>query len=129
MGMTKDTPPRVKPETSLATYSQATDLVQRMRIQLAMTGRDRARIASFLPTLFIIMPNGGPPNTAPSANRDPTHEASWSVILKGLSARCSMGVAGDVHVRRVPAEITITLAATQNRASRLSQLGRTSCEI
>jgi hypothetical protein len=76
MGMTKDTPPRVRPETSLATYSQTTDLVQRMRIQLAVTGRDSARMASFRPTLFIIMPNGGPPNVAPSANRDPTHEAS-----------------------------------------------------
>lgn len=121
MGMTKDTPPRVRPEASLATYSQTTDLVQRMRIQLTVTGSESARMANLRPTMFTNIPNGGPPNAAPSANKDPTHEASWSVILKGLSWCCSIGVAGDVHDRRVPAETTIILAATHNRTGWMSE--------
>jgi hypothetical protein len=92
-----------------------TDLVLMIRIQLNVTGRESARMASLRPTLFIIMPKGGPPNAAPSDNKDPTHETSCSVITKGLSLRCSIGAAGEVQVRRVPAENTIKLAATEIR--------------
>jgi hypothetical protein len=111
--MTNDTPPKVRPDTNLAMYNQVTDLVQTMRIQLKVTGRESARMVNLRPTVFINMPKGGPPKAAPSDNKDPTHEASLSVIVKGLSWRCSIGAAGEVQVRRVPAENTIMLAVTQ----------------
>jgi hypothetical protein len=56
--------------------------------------------------LFTIIPKGGPPRAAPSESKDPTHELSCSLILKGLLSFCSNGIAGDVHVKSVPAENT-----------------------
>jgi hypothetical protein len=112
MGMTKHTPPSVKPETNLAIHSQTTDLVQTMTIQLAVIGRKSARSARLRPILFTIIPKGRPPRAAPSESKDATHELSWSLILKGLLSCCSNGIAGDVHVKSVPAENTRKFAGT-----------------
>jgi len=112
MGVRKHTPPSVTPEANLAIHSQMTELVQTMIIQLAVIGRESARRARLRPILFTITPKGRPPKAAPSESKDATHELSCSLILKGLLSCCSNGIAGDVHVRSVPAENMIKFAET-----------------
>ena len=112
MGMTKHTPPSVRPEANLAIHSQMAELVQTMTIQLAVIGTESARRARLRPILFIIIPKGRQPKAAPSESKDATHELSCSLILKGLLSCCSNGIAGDVHVKSVPAENTRKFAGT-----------------